>query len=87
MIVRNRLIHCSFAVILSFLLAAQTAAAWVLRAEDGFLTVRDLENGTEFRKTGIPLQALPEPDRPALEAGIVLPDHAALTKALEDFCS
>ena len=87
MVVRNRLFRWSFAVILSCSLAACAGAAWVLRAEDGLLTVRELESGTELLKTGVPLSALPERDRPALEAGIVFHDHTALTKAMEDFCS
>ena len=84
---KNRLFHWSIAVILSFFLTANTGAAWVLRAEDGLLRVRDLESGAAVLDTGIPLSALPERDRPALEAGVVLRDHTALTKALEDFCS
>lgn len=87
MIVRNMLFRWGFAVFLSFSLTAHVGAAWLLRAEDGFLTVRELENGASILETGVPLAALPERDRPALESGIVLPDHTALTKALEDFCS
>lgn len=84
---RNRLFRWLFAVILSFSLAAYAGAAWILRAEDGILTVRELESGAELLRTGVPLSALPERDRPALEAGIVLHNHTALTKAMEDFCS
>lgn len=84
---RYALSRCFFAVILMFSLAVHAGAAWILRAEDGFLTVRELESGAAFLQTGVPLSALPEKDRPALENGIVLSDHAALTKALEDFCS
>lgn len=87
MLVRNTLFHWGFAVLLSFSLTARAGAAWLLRAEDGFLTVRELESGAALLETGVPLAALPERDRPALETGIVLPDHTALTKALEDFCS
>lgn len=84
---RNRLFRWLFAVILSFSLAAYAGAAWILRAEDGILTVRELESGAELLRTGVPLSALPERDRSALEAGIVLHNHTALTKAMEDFCS
>lgn len=87
MTVRNMLFRGGCAVIISILLAAGAGAAWTLRAEAGFLTVRELETGAVFLETGVPLSALPEQDRPALETGIVLPDDTALTKALEDFCS
>lgn len=75
------------AIILSFSLAAHVGAAWLLRAENGQLIVRDLDGGDGVFETGVPLSALPEQDRTALLSGIVLHDHAALTKALEDFCS
>lgn len=85
--VRNKLFRWGCAVFLSISLTAHAGAAWLLRAEDGFLTVRELESGETFLETGVPLAALPERDQPALKTGIVLPDHTALTKALEDFCS
>lgn len=84
---KNLLFRWGAAVLLSFFLTARAGAAWLLRAEDGFLTVRELDTGAAVLETGVPLAALPESDRPALEAGILLPDHTALTKALEDFCS
>lgn len=37
--------------------------------------------------TDMPVSALPEADQKRLQAGISLPDEAALQRALEDYCS
>ncbi len=75
------------AAVLPALLACPAGASYVLRAEDGFLRARDEADGSLVYQSRIPLSSLPERDRLTLSAGLVLPDRAALTRALDDFCS
>jgi len=75
------------AAALPILLACPAGASYVLRAEDGFLRAREETDGSLVYQSRIPVSALPERDRLLLSAGLVLPDRAALTRALEDFCS
>ncbi len=76
-----------WAVVLPVLLACPAGASYILRAEDGFLRAREEPGGALVYQGEIPVSALPERDRPLLSAGLLLPDRAALTRALEDFCS
>lgn len=73
--------------VLPVLLACPAGASYVLRAEDGFLRAREEPGGSLVYQSRIPVSALPERDRLTLAAGLVLPDRAALARALEDFCS
>lgn len=76
-----------WALILPILLACPAGASYILRAEDGFLRAREEPGGALVYQSEIPVSALPERDRFLLAAGLFLPDRAALTRAMEDFCS
>mgnify|MGYP006902872790 FL=1 len=60
---------------------------FLLTVKDGRICWR--ETGTHtYVDAGKSVSALPFPrDRELLSQGLVLPDRAALTRALEDFCS
>ena len=67
--------------------AALLLAGILLGTARGYLAVwRDGDPQPQLI-TDAPLRALPPADQALLEAGIRLPDEAALQRALEDFCS
>lgn len=67
---------------------AQAAApAYTMTIADGFIAVWDHAAGDWHLRSAIPSAMLTEQDRQLLQQGLELPDSAALTRALEDFCS
>ena len=73
---------------ITFFLPAEPApeAAYYLVAREGYVAVLDTRSGTVSR-TETELSMLPPADAARLEAGIACPDEAALTRAIENFCS
>ena len=63
------------------------ALSFLLTVKDGRVCWR--EDGKDlYVDTGKSIDFLPCPrDRALLEQGLILPDRAGLTRALEDFCS
>ncbi len=65
--------------------AGETASSWVLQSVDGEVCV--LRDGEVIVHTGVSTALLPQQDRQALEAGIVVEDEQTLTALLEDLGS
>lgn len=68
-------------------LSVWAAPAYTMTVRDGFVAVWDHGSGSWYLQTRIPVSQLPEADRDLLHRGLSLADSAALTRALEDFCS
>lgn len=66
--------------------AASVFPAEMRENEDGLIAVYFSENDSMLI-TDVPVDALPEPDAQRIRDGIELPDQAAYTRAMEDFCS
>lgn len=75
------------------MLTLQTAEAALPETEEGYLlrTVQDevcvFRGDQLLLHTGVSTSLLPQQDREALEAGLTVPDQAALTALLEDLGS
>ena len=79
--------HRFGAAISALALCAQCACTYFLTARGGEIFYREQTQGA-WLDTGVPLSALPsERDRAMISQGIRFPARAALTRALEDFCS
>lgn len=63
------------------------APAYTMTVQGGFVAVWDHGSGSWYLRTRIPVGQLPEADQSLLRQGLPLADGAALTRALEDFCS
>ena len=63
------------------------APAYTMTIADGFIAVWDHGAGDWYLRSAVPAAMLTEQDRQLLQQGLELPGSAALTRALEDFCS
>ena len=71
----------------NILCAALLALGFLLTVKGGRICWRETES-KRYIDTGKRASALPFPqDRALLAQGLILPDRAGLTRALEDFCS
>lgn len=61
--------------------------AYTMTIADGFIAVWDHCTGDWHLRSAVPAAMLTEQDRQLLQQGLELADSAALTRALEDFCS
>ena len=64
---------------------AALEASYLLRSENGAVSI--YQNGALLRRTDIPVSALPQCDRAALEQGIHVAGDADLARILEDLGS
>ena len=73
--------------VLTLALCVQCACTYFLTARGGEIFYREQPHGA-WLDTGVPLGALPsEHDRAMISQGLCFSARAALTRALEDFCS
>lgn len=89
--------RCQRVLLRRFLLAVLAAAflslsvwaapSYTMTVRNGFVAVWDHGSGSWYLQTRIPAGQLPETDQELLRRGLPLADGAALTRALEDFCS
>ena len=63
------------------------APAYTMTIADGFIAVWDHGAGDWHLRSAVPAAILSEQDQQLLQQGLELADSAALTRALEDFCS
>lgn len=63
------------------------APAYTMTIADGFIAVWDHGAGDWHLRSAVPAAILSEQDQQLLRQGLELADSAALTRALEDFCS
>ena len=63
------------------------APAYTMTIADGFIAVWDHGAGDWHFRSAVPAAILSEQDQQLLQQGLELADSAALTRALEDFCS
>ena len=63
------------------------APAYTMTIADGFIAVWDYGAGDWHLRSAVPAAILSEQDQQLLRQGLELADSAALTRALEDFCS
>ncbi len=67
--------------------ARAAAPAYTMTIADGFIAVWDHGTGDWHLRSAVPAAILSEQDQQLLRQGLELADSAALTRALEDFCS
>lgn len=84
-VLRRSLLSAAAAALLSC--SVWAAPAYTMTARDGFVAVWDHGSESWCLQTRIPVGQLPEDDQSLLHRGLPLADDAALTRALEDFCS
>ena len=63
------------------------APAYTMTIADGFIAVWDHGAGDWHLRSAVPVAIFSEQDQQLLRQGLELADSAALTRALEDFCS
>lgn len=69
------------------LTAAAAAPHYTMQLHNGFVAVWDHRDQSWLLHTDVPETMLQSSDRALLQQGLELADSAALTQALEDFCS
>ena len=80
------------ALVLAILLLATLASAaeemhYTMTIRDGFVCVRNDENGQWVYCSQVHAESLSQRDQLLLKAGIPLNNQAEFTSAIEDFCS
>ena len=84
-VLRRSLLGAAAAALLS--VSVWAAPAYTMTVQGGFVAVWDHGSESWCLRTRIPVGQLPEADQALLRRGLALSDGAALTRALEDFCS
>ena len=86
---KNRIRTGILILLTVFLLSCSVFAdgSYLLCGKDGFVAVQDRNTRSWLFVTDTPLRLLPDPDRIAIEAGMILDSMADVTKRLEDLCS
>ena len=74
-------------LLLSSTVLAAEPVHYTMTVCEGFVGVRDEENGSWIYRSQVPVSSLSQRDQLLLEAGIPLHSHADFTSAVEDFCS
>ena len=69
------------------LATAAGAKPWTMTVRDGFIVLYDESTGRCVRQFDVPASLLPPEDQQLLEAGLLLTDEAAWSRAAEDFLS